>query len=66
VFDPSPQESQVKKLLILAVAAAAGYAVYRKIQQDKAEQDLWNEAIFDDELEDVDVDATGKPVVDLR
>lgn len=66
MFDPSPQESQVKKLLILAVAAAAGYAVYRKIQQDKAEQDLWNEAIFDDEAPvSTSVDA-GAPVVDLR
>jgi len=56
----------VKKLLILAVAAAAGYAVYRKIQQDKAEQDLWNEAIFDDEAPvSTSVDA-GAPVVDLR
>ena len=56
----------MKKLLVLALAAGAGYAIYRKVQQDRAEQDLWNEAIFDDELEDVDVDATGKPVVDLR
>jgi hypothetical protein len=42
----------VKKLLVLAAAAAAGYVVYQKIQQDRAEQDLWNEAVA--------------PVVDLR
>jgi hypothetical protein len=56
----------VKKLLILAVAAAAGYVVYRKVQQDKAEQDLWNEAIFDDETSEPASAAAGAPVVDLR
>jgi len=33
----------VKKLLTLAVAAA-GIAVYRRMQADKAERDLWAEA----------------------
>jgi hypothetical protein len=57
----------VKKLLVLAIAAGVGYLVYRKIQQDRAEQDLWNEAIFDDDLDEVEaVDADGRPVVDLR
>jgi hypothetical protein len=46
----------VKKLLVLLIAAAAGYAVYRKIANDRAEQDLWNEAVSD-------LDA---PVLDLR
>ena len=46
----------MKKLLVLIVAAAAGFAVYRKIANDRAEQDLWNEAV-------ADLDA---PVVDLR
>ncbi|MFZ0322724.1 MAG: DLW-39 family protein [Actinomycetes bacterium] len=54
----------MKKVLILAVAAAAGYAIYRKVQQDKAEQDLWNEAIFDDEVSTSP--ESGAPVVDLR
>jgi len=33
----------VKKLLVL-VAAAAGLVAWRKVQADKAEQDLWAEA----------------------
>jgi hypothetical protein len=33
----------VKKLLLLA-AGAVGLAVWRKIQADKAEHDLWAEA----------------------
>jgi hypothetical protein len=33
----------VKKLLVLA-AAAAGLAAWRKVQADRAEQDLWAEA----------------------
>jgi len=34
----------VKKVLVLAVAAAAGYFAWQKIQSDKQEQDLWTEA----------------------
>jgi hypothetical protein len=34
----------VKKLLLVAVAAVAGLLVYRQIQADKADQDLWTEA----------------------
>jgi hypothetical protein len=48
----------VKKLLILAAAAAGAFAIWRKISNDRAEQDLWNEAVAD-----FDADA---PVVDLR
>ena len=33
----------MKKLLVLA-AAAAGLLAWRKVQADKAEQDLWAEA----------------------
>ena len=33
----------MKKLLLLA-AAAVGLAAWRKVQADKAEQDLWAEA----------------------
>ena len=47
-----------KKLLVLAAAAAGAFAVWRKVSNDKAEQDLWNEAVSD-----LDSDA---PVVDLR
>ena len=34
----------MKKLVILAVAAAAGFLVWKKMQDDQAEQDLWTEA----------------------
>jgi len=34
----------VKKLVLLLIIAAAGFAVWKKIQSDQAEQDLWTEA----------------------
>lgn len=34
----------MKKIIILALAAAGGYAAYRRIQSERAEQDLWTEA----------------------
>lgn len=37
----------MKKVLVLAAAAAAGFAVWRKVQNDKFEQDLWTEATND-------------------
>jgi hypothetical protein len=33
----------VKKALVLMLAAAAGFAVWRKMESDKAEQALWAE-----------------------
>jgi hypothetical protein len=33
-----------KSLLLLILAAIAGFFVYRKVQADRAEQDLWTEA----------------------
>jgi hypothetical protein len=40
-----PKEAgPVKKLLILVVAAVAGFLVWKKLQDDQAEQDLWTEA----------------------
>ncbi|MTE19983.1 hypothetical protein F0L17_12820 [Streptomyces sp. TRM43335] len=36
--------SAVKKLLLIALAAVGGLLVYRQIQADRAEQDLWTEA----------------------
>ncbi|EFL24667.1 putative membrane protein [Streptomyces himastatinicus ATCC 53653] len=36
--------SAVKKLLLVALAAIGGLLVYRQIQADRAEQDLWTEA----------------------
>jgi hypothetical protein len=34
----------MKKLILVALAAVAGLLVYRQIQADRAEQDLWTEA----------------------
>ena len=34
----------MKKLLLLALVAVGGLLVYRQLQADKAEQDLWTEA----------------------
>jgi hypothetical protein len=34
----------MKKLLLLGVAAAAGYLVYRQVMASRAEDDLWSEA----------------------
>ncbi|GAA2739670.1 DLW-39 family protein [Kitasatospora cinereorecta] len=34
----------VKKLLLVALVALGGFFVYRQVQADKAEQDLWTEA----------------------
>jgi hypothetical protein len=39
----------VKKLLLLAVVAAGAFAVWRKVQADRAELDLWTEATTDDD-----------------
>jgi hypothetical protein len=38
----------VKKLLLLAVVALGGLAVWRKVQSDRAELDLWTEATTGD------------------
>jgi hypothetical protein len=37
----------VKKLLVLVVIAVGGFAVWRRLQQDRAELDLWTEATSD-------------------
>lgn len=34
----------MKKLLILLAAAVAGLFIWRKVQADREEQDLWTEA----------------------
>ncbi|GII81768.1 hypothetical protein Sru01_67500 [Sphaerisporangium rufum] len=36
--------SNVKKLLVLALVALGGLLVWRKVQADRAELDLWTEA----------------------
>jgi len=39
----------VKKLLVLVVFALGAFAVWRKVQADRAELDLWTEATAIDE-----------------
>ncbi|MEZ0064134.1 hypothetical protein ABIA32_000112 [Streptacidiphilus sp. MAP12-20] len=34
----------MKKLLLVVLAVLGGYFVYRQVQADRAEQDLWTEA----------------------
>jgi hypothetical protein len=37
-------EMTMKKLLLLAGLAAGAFAIWRKMESDKAEQDLWAQA----------------------
>jgi len=39
----------VKKLLVVAVLALSAFAVWRKVQADRAELDLWTAATTDDD-----------------
>jgi hypothetical protein len=39
----------IKKLLVVAVLALSAFAVWRKVQADRAELDLWTAATTDDE-----------------
>jgi hypothetical protein len=39
----------VKKLVILALISVGVFAVWRKVQSDRAELDLWSEATTSDE-----------------
>ena len=39
----------VKKLFILAMLVLGGFAVWRKIQAQRADLDLWSEAMTSDE-----------------
>jgi hypothetical protein len=41
--------SVVKKLLVVAVLALSAFAVWRKVQADRAELDLWTAATTDDD-----------------
>ncbi|MBG6092241.1 MULTISPECIES: DLW-39 family protein [Actinomadura] len=38
----------MKKLIVLAVVALGGFVVWRRLQQDRAELDLWTEATSTD------------------
>jgi hypothetical protein len=39
----------VKKLLVVAVLVLSAFAVWRKVQADRAELDLWTAATTDDD-----------------
>ena len=39
----------MKKLFLLALAAVGAFAVWRKVQADRAELDLWTEATTGDD-----------------
>jgi hypothetical protein len=39
----------MKKLLILIVVALGGFAVWRKVQAQRADLDLWSEATSNDD-----------------
>jgi hypothetical protein len=39
----------VKKLLLVALIGMGGFALWRKVQGDRAELDLWTEATTGDE-----------------
>jgi hypothetical protein len=41
--------SAVKKLLLLALVGAGIFAIWKKVQADRAELDLWTEATTDDD-----------------
>lgn len=38
----------MKKLIFLALVALGGFAIWRRLQQDRAELDLWTEATSTD------------------
>ncbi|HEV2239411.1 MAG TPA: DLW-39 family protein [Streptosporangiaceae bacterium] len=38
----------MKKLLLLVLVGVGAFAVWRKVQADRAELDLWTEATTDD------------------
>jgi hypothetical protein len=52
---PAPRQAKregvrtVKKLLLLALAGLGAFAVWRKVQADRAELDLWTEATTSDD-----------------
>ncbi len=39
----------MKKLIVVAVLGVSAFAVWRKVQSDRAELDLWTEATAADE-----------------
>ena len=40
----------MKKLLFVAALVGIGYVVYRKVTANRAEEDLWSEAISEPDL----------------
>jgi hypothetical protein len=48
-WQPRWRGAPVKKLLLLVLVGAGVFAVWRKVQADRAELDLWTEATTDDD-----------------
>ncbi len=40
----------MKKLILIVVLVAGAFAIWRKVQSDRAELDLWTEATTADEV----------------
>jgi hypothetical protein len=47
--EPEGLNTVVKKLLVVAVLGMGAFAVWRKVQADRAELNLWTEATTADE-----------------
>jgi hypothetical protein len=47
--EPEGSSTVVKKLLVVAVLGLSAFAVWRKVQADRAELDLWTEATTADD-----------------
>jgi len=47
--DPEGSSTVLKKLLVVALLGLSAFAVWRKVQADRAELDLWTEATTADD-----------------
>jgi hypothetical protein len=47
--EPGFEGVHVKKLLVIALLGLSAFAVWRKVQADRAELDLWTEATTADD-----------------
>jgi hypothetical protein len=47
--EPGLEGVHVKKLLVIALLGLSAFAVWRKVQADRAELDLWTEATTADD-----------------
>jgi hypothetical protein len=49
VAEPEGSSTVLKKLFVLALLGLSAFAVWRKVQADRAELDLWTEATTADD-----------------